>query len=293
VPFRPERLLTFDDGADAALRLADRLGIPCDRIEVHTFPDDERRVRVPPGGRHAAIYRPLDRPNAKLVELLLAASALRDGGVTELCLIAPYLPYMRQDIAFRPGEAVSQAVVGGLLAGAFDRFVAVDPHLHRTPDLSSVFRGKPALTLAAAPALAHTIDDMAVVIGPDEESEVLVRAIAAPGHRTWMVARKERRGDRDVRMTLPDEPSLAGRRVAIVDDMITSGTTIMTLAELARQRGAMSIDVYVTHALYDEEVARAFVGAGIGRAVSCDGIPHPSNGISLAETIAMGLKQWQ
>ena len=100
----------------AAERLAQALGVPCRTVTVHRFPDGESLVRVEPSPETAFLYRSLDHPNDKLVELLLAVSALRANGAAKVVLIAPYLAYMRQDIAFHDGEAISQRVVGKLLA---------------------------------------------------------------------------------------------------------------------------------------------------------------------------------
>ncbi len=83
----------------------------------------------------AVLLRSLYQPNDKLVELLLAARAARGLGVRHLTLVAPYLAYMRQDIAFHPGEAVSQRIVGPFLASLFDAVVTVDRHLHRVATL--------------------------------------------------------------------------------------------------------------------------------------------------------------
>ncbi|MCZ4328253.1 ribose-phosphate pyrophosphokinase-like domain-containing protein, partial [Brachybacterium paraconglomeratum] len=85
-----------------------------------------------------ALYRSLDQPNEKLVELLLAARTARTLGAPHLTLVAPYLPYMRQDIAFSPGEAVSQRIVGPFLASLVDAVITVDPHLHRVASLRDV-----------------------------------------------------------------------------------------------------------------------------------------------------------
>jgi ribose-phosphate pyrophosphokinase len=292
----PELILGFADGGQGARDLAGALDIPFETIEVHRFPDDERRVRVPRSAARVAICRSLDNPNAKLIELLLAAAAVRDCGAGDVCLVAPYLPYMRQDIAFRTGEAVSQAVIGRVLASSFDRFVAVDPHLHRTLSLSQVFGGKPALALTAAPAIAERIgsaNGQAIIIGPDEESAPLARAVAEPFGWPWLTARKQRFGDRDVRMVLPADAALASRRVIIVDDIITSGTTIVTLAGLAREAGAASVDAYVTHAMFDDAAAAAMTRAGVRSIVSCDGVPHPSNAVPLSALIARGLRSWR
>src|SRR6478672_6773604 len=126
---------SLPSGLEQAKRLARRLDVPVREIEVHEFPDGEMRVTVSPGIPATIIYAPLDHPNDKLLAILLAAEALRRNGARRLVLAAPYLCYMRQDAAFRAGEAISQKVVGTLLANAVDRIVTVDAHLHRTPDI--------------------------------------------------------------------------------------------------------------------------------------------------------------
>ena len=133
------------DAAD----LAARLGVPVHEIDVHAFPDGEIRVTVGPASATTIIYASLDRPNDKLVALLFAAEALRRGGANRLVLVAPYLCYKRQDAAFNEGEAISQKVIGLLLARHFDRVVTVDAHLHRTPHIAEVFPGRAVASLGA------------------------------------------------------------------------------------------------------------------------------------------------
>ncbi|WP_417450973.1 ribose-phosphate pyrophosphokinase-like domain-containing protein, partial [Kordiimonas sp.] len=97
----------FPGFEDDARVLASALDAPCWPLEIHTFPDGESRIRVVPGTGTAIVFASLDHPDSKLVPLFLAAAALRDNGATRVILICPYLCYMRQDTAFRPGEAVS------------------------------------------------------------------------------------------------------------------------------------------------------------------------------------------
>ena len=112
-------------------------------------------------GRPAApttiLYASLDRPNEKLIVLSFAADALRRGGAKRLILLAPYLCYMRQDAAFRDGEAISQKVIGALIAGCVDRVITVDAHLHRTPDIRAVFPGIVSDNLSAMQPIAETL----------------------------------------------------------------------------------------------------------------------------------------
>jgi ribose-phosphate pyrophosphokinase len=143
-------LQSLPTSAVDAARLAERLGVAMHAIELHRFPDGELRVTVAPAAATVIVYASLDQPNDKLLALSFAAEALRRGGAKRLVLMAPYLCYMRQDAAFRDGEAVSQTVIGKMLAGSFDRVITVDAHLHRTKDIRDVFPGIEAENLSAA-----------------------------------------------------------------------------------------------------------------------------------------------
>lgn len=287
----------FPDSAAAARALAGALGLACVPIDIHSFPDGESRVRVIAAAPSAIVLCSLHQPNTKLLELILAAEALRDTGAQSLILVAPYLAYMRQDKAFLRGEAVSQRVIGRLLAGCFDRFVSVDPHLHRTPSLGDVFGGKPALTLTAAPAIsahikARGLSPQTLLIGPDEESRAWVAAVAAPLDYAWVTATKVRHGDRHVTIALPAAVEIRGRPIIVIDDVISSGGTLRRLAESLRARGATSIEAYTTHALFSPEDTQGLKDSGVNAVYSCNSVPHRTNAIDLTSTLADGLKQW-
>jgi ribose-phosphate pyrophosphokinase len=194
----------FAESLQAAHRLADLLGIDCRAVNVRRFPDGESLVRVEDTQRTAILYRSLDHPNEKLVELMLAASALRDRGASCIVLVAPYLGYMRQDIAFQPGEAVSQKVIGTLLAAHFDMLVTVDPHLHRTASLAAVAPGIDAVAVSAAETLVELlrpeITSAVMLIGPDAESRPWVETVAAPLGLQVLVGEKRRLGDLHVQL---------------------------------------------------------------------------------------------
>ncbi len=131
-----ELLLHFDEEQASTARLGAAAGIATHCISRHRFPDGELKLSLPaslPG--RVVLFRSLDQPNEKLVELLLTAQSARQLGAQHLTLAAPYLAYMRQDIAFNPGEVISQRVVGRFLASLFDAVITVDPHLHRVATL--------------------------------------------------------------------------------------------------------------------------------------------------------------
>ncbi|MFB6462350.1 ribose-phosphate pyrophosphokinase [Bradyrhizobium tunisiense] len=289
-------LQTLPGGSDAAKRLAARLGLSCSEIAVHRFPDGELRVAVAPPTDIVLLYAPLDQPNDKLIALLFAAEALRRGGAKRLVLIAPYLCYMRQDAAFHAGEAISQRAMGGLLATIVDRIVTVDAHLHRTPDIASVFPGIEAENLSAMPAIANAlargggIDPATIVIGPDMESEPWVNDVASRLGLQHTVARKTRHGDRSVAISFADPGLLAGRPALMVDDIVSSGTTLMATAKALTAMGATAVDAIVTHALFPAGMIAAFAEAGIRSVRSTDSVPHPTNAIALDEILAATLR---
>ncbi|MCK5359577.1 MAG: ribose-phosphate pyrophosphokinase-like domain-containing protein, partial [Gammaproteobacteria bacterium] len=201
-------LLGFPEYSTPAQDLATAAGLDYAEIEVHRFPDGESQLRLPyPLPEHIVICRSLNQPNEKLVELALAASTARDLGAGKVTLVAPYLCYMRQDKAFNPGEAVSQRIIGKLLANWFDGLITVDPHLHRVHHLDDAVPVAKAKALNATEAMADYLDgrlDNPLLIGPDEESEQWVAAIARRNQLDFHVARKVRFGDSDVQVTLPE-----------------------------------------------------------------------------------------
>ena len=285
----------FPDSIEGAGRLAAALECPLSEVSLHRFPDGESLVRIDGAAETAIVYRSLNRPNEKLVELMLAASALRDAGTGTLILVTPYLCYMRQDVAFHPGEAVSQKAVGRFLDGIFDGIVTVDPHLHRTPDLSAVFPGSRAVALSAAPLFVDRLQSDGagkdtVLVGPDAESRQWVEAVAKPLGLDVLIGEKTRRGDRGVDIELPGREQAAGRPAVIIDDVVSTGATLVQCARQLTGAGAAPIEVLAVHALWGDDDERLLRAAGISRLRSTDSIPHASNAIPLAPLIAEALR---
>lgn len=289
-------LYTFAHGAAGAAELGSALGFDARQIDVHTFPDGESLVRVPSVPDTAIVYCPLDRPNEKLIALMLAADAFRRGGARRLVLVAPYLCYMRQDKAFHAGEAVSQQAVSRLLSACFDRVVTVDAHLHRVSSIGEVFPGIEADNLLAAKAIAHFAAEkghgkQTIVLGPDEESVQWVAQLADELGARHAVGRKIRRGDQDVEIEFPDDPDVAGNPVLVVDDIVSSGGTILSAVSAMKERGAATIHVAVTHALFGKAVEEKILFAGASAIWSTTSVPHQTNTISLAGILAEVLRR--
>lgn len=286
-------LLAFEDEADLAARLAAELRCGHALVGTHRFPDGETRLRLPPAlPSRVVLLRGLQQPNDKLLPLLLAAAGARELGAERLTLVCPYLGYMRQDAAFTPGEVVSQRHVGRLLSGAFDAVVTVDPHLHRVATLDAVVPGTCCRVESAAPllgALAAQRAPGALLLAPDEEGGQWARAAAAAHGLDSAVCHKDRHGDRDVAVALP-AVDVGGRAVVLVDDVASTGSTLVDAARGCLARGAASVDVAVTHGLFVDDAVERLRAVGVRWIWSSDTVSHPTNAVSVVGLLAQAVQ---
>ena len=276
--------------AATAGRLAGALDVPLSKIVVHRFPDGETlpHVQAPVAGT-AVLYRSLDRPDGKLVDLLLSADALRRAGAGRVVLVAPYFCYLRQDAVFAPGQPLSRDVVAPMISRAVDAVVTVQAHLHRTADLDSLL-GVPAMNLLPVGPLAAALpayDQPPLVLGPDRESAPWVNAWADRLGGGAVTLRKTRQGDQDV--VEADDAGVAlarGRPALIIDDIASSGATLVQAVKVLQHVGASSIDIAVVHAMTTPAVTEALMRGGVRRFVSTDSIRHSTNAAALAPMLA-------
>lgn len=286
-------ILAFPDYISQAQRLAARLDAPLVEVVLHHFPDGESLIRLPPSlPEHLIVCRSLNQPNDKLIELLLCATTARELGAKRLTLVSPYLSYMRQDIANQPGEAVSQRIVGKLLADLFDDVLAVDPHLHRISSLTQAIPIKNAISLTAADQIGAFLKQQfnhALLLGPDSESEQWVGAIAGNIGFDYVIADKNRLGDKRVEMTLP-AGDFRNQPVVIIDDMASTGRTLAKAAGLLQAAGSKDIYAVVTHALFCGDAYTHILDAGVKTIWSTDSIDHPTSCIKLDGLLADAIK---
>jgi len=281
-------LFSFPHNRQHAEPLAKQLNITHHPINIHRFPDDESLVTLPgQSDEHIILFCSLEHPNNKLIELLFCSQTLRARGTKRLSLIAPYLCYMRQDTANQPGEAISQRIIGQLLAEQFDDVITVDPHLHRINDLHQVIPLKHVLTLTAAPLIHDFLKEQltdAILLGPDQESLQWVQQIAQERF-DFAIASKIRHGDQAVEITLPHN-DFSTRPVVIIDDVVSTGFTLSQTVQQLRDTGASQINVMVTHPLFCDNAESRVLQSGVNAIWSTDSISHSSNVISLTELLS-------
>lgn len=283
-------LLAFPGMEPLGKSLAGLVNAAFGEIKLHRFPDGESLVTLPDGlvGRDVAILAALRDPDQVALPLRFAAETARELGAARVGLIAPYLAYMRQDRRFEPGQAVSAPLFARFLEQAFDWLVTADPHLHRIAGLDEIF-SIPAERVVTAPLLAewigaHVADP--VLLGPDGESKQWVAEVAQLTGCPYEVLQKHRSGDRQVEVSMPQQAMLDARTPVILDDIASSGRTMIEAVGRLKAIGAAPPVCVLIHALFGGNAYDDILAAGAARVVSTDSIPHPSNAISLALALA-------
>lgn len=305
----PDRLYPLFDPAGVGARTAASCSIPLGELRYRHFPDGESYVRILDdcAGQHVAIFAQLDQPDVKLPGLIFTAVQLREMGAASVGLIAPYLPYMRHDDRFHPGEALSSRIISDWLQSHMDWLLTVDPHLHRYQDLAELYR-IPTQALSATAAMQGWLQShcpQACIVGPDAESEQWVRPLAEQIQAPWWVLRKVRSGDRDVAVSTTgaeysdDEHSIVERmrsgalKPVLVDDILSTGMTIKQAAEQLADLGITDPVCLVTHALFSdhhpEDVAPFTLDGSVQQIISSNTIAHPSNGLDITPVLATAL----
>ena len=260
------------------------------QLEMTRFPDGESYLRfdTDPNGRHIVLLARLNDPDTKLFSLLLAARTARDLGAESVGLLAPYMPYLRQDAAFRQGESVSARHIGATLSDVFSWVVTLDPHLHRLTRLEDVF-SIPAATATSTGAIAAWISEnieSPIICGPDAESEQWVRKIAQACGAPHLVFEKTRYNANSVEVDVGPDIKFEGHTPVIVDDIISTGGTVISLSRKLVRMGSQQAICCVVHALFSSDADRRILEAGFDRVVSTNSISHRTNSIDVSSALA-------
>jgi ribose-phosphate pyrophosphokinase len=287
-------IVALPGAAALAAQLATRLHCAWTELALHRFPGSEALVRLdaPVHGRCVVFAGSLQQPDDKTLPLLFAADAARELGASQVGLVAPYLAYMRQDQRFRPGEAVTSRSYARLLSCSLDFLITVDPHLHRWRSLAELYPIRTQV-VASAPLVARWVTRHVtnpLLVGPDQESEQWVSEVASLVGAPWTVMTKQRRGDHDVTVTLSQRGRWKGHTPVLLDDIVSTGHTLLGASEALRRAGLAAPVCVVVHALFEPDAQWRLVEGGLSRVVSCDTIAHPTNAIRTGPLLARALR---
>jgi ribose-phosphate pyrophosphokinase len=260
---------------------------------IRRFPDGESYVRILTDVQDAKVVLvcTLHQPDQKLLPLYFLAKTARAQGAAHVCLIAPYLAYMRQDIQFHPGEAVTSRYFADLMSETVDSLITIDPHLHRFHHMHELY-AIPAQALHAAPTLAHWVKEhisKPILIGPDEESLQWVSEVAGLADAPYLVLNKTRLGDREVQVTQPEMANYQAHTPVLVDDIISTARTMIETVQHLKHLTLQPPVCIGVHAVFADGAYEALLQAGAAQVITCNTIPHASNGIQVEELLAKAL----
>lgn len=271
--------------------------LPIERgiVSSRVFPDGEAYLRIdtPVDDRCCIVLADLAHPDSKYLPLAFLLATLREFGASSVGLVAPYLSYMRQDRRFIEGEALTSRIFARMLSAQIDWLVTVDPHLHRYHSLNQIY-SVPTRVVQGAPALADWLRGQTnlLLVGPDAESEQWVAEIARRSGHPFVVGAKRRYGDRDVVVTLPTLTSFAGRTAIIIDDVISSGQTVVKCMDALQQQGIQQISCAAVHGIFAGDIDNTLVQRGLTQLITTNSIPHSSNVVDLTDSLLEPIRQF-
>jgi ribose-phosphate pyrophosphokinase len=289
-------VLAIPGSAAQARGIGERLGAEVIVPDVRRFPDGEIYVKLPRELRDedvivvGSLY---PEPAEQFLTIAFVAATARDLGARRVGLVAPYLAFMRQDARFHPGEGVTSDYFAKLVSGAVDWMVTVDPHLHRRHSLEGLYT-IPTHIARAAPAIADWVASEVrdpMLIGPDAESEQWVSAVADKCGAPFVILEKTRRGDRDVSISEPPH-EWNGHTPVLIDDIVSTGKTMVEATRRLREAGSKAPMCVAIHAVFADNVHDELLSAGAAGIVTCDTIPHESNRICVADSIAEAARRF-
>ncbi len=257
-----------------AKRVADAAGFEIANVVFRKFPDGEIYVRVEEEDECVVIGSV--NSNDDLVTLVLTLDALENPIV-----VVPYMGYARQDRAFNPGEAVSIRAMARILEERAEKVVTVNIHSEQAASYFKKLRNLDAMPVIGE----HFRDSDVIMIAPDKGSMERVEVAAKTANCEWDYLEKTRIDATTVEIA-PKNLDVAGRDVVIVDDIISTGGTVIEASKRLRELGARSVSAVCVHAVLAGFAAIKLFNAGIKDIISTDTIECAFSRISVAHIIA-------
>lgn len=284
-------------GTHLAKTIAKKLNKTYHELEVTKFPDSELKLRftVPLKGRYVVLVQSFyGEINDCIVEILFAAETARDLGAKEVILVAPYFPYLRQDKRFHPGECISLRTIAQNIDENFNRVLIIDPHLHRERTLEHIFRIK-SKKLTANPLIVDYIKKKIknpLIIGPDWESYKWAQMVAEEIGCDFAIMEKTRFSATKVEVKLNKKVAIGTKNLIFIDDMISTGNTLLRAIEAMKNLGAKKVTCFAVHGILVNKALERLQKAG-ATVITSNTIPNKVAKIDVSNMIANALKTIQ
>jgi ribose-phosphate pyrophosphokinase len=275
-----QALQVFSGTSNRALaqEICDFLQIPLGAASIDRFPNDELRLRIEQNVRGSDVFvvqsmsEPVDQ---HIMQLLIMIDALRRGSADRITAVVPYFAYAKQEKKTAPREPISAKLVANLLtvAGA-DRVLTVDLHAAAIEGFFDI----PVDHLRGAALLADYVQSLGlqnlVVVSPDAGGVARANDFRYRiGASLAIIAKQRLRPDAVEVIEMVGD--VRGRTAVIVDDMVSTGGTLLEAAHLVRERGAAAVYVVATHAILAGNAAKRMRSGVLDRAILTNTIAVP------------------
>jgi ribose-phosphate pyrophosphokinase len=268
-----------------AFKVAKLLNTKLTRVEYKKFPDNEIYVRVVDeiNDDEAVIINTQKNQNDAIVETILLCDALRDEGVKNITLVAPYLAYARQDKKFNPGEAISIRALAKIYSNIVDRLITINPHETHIKDFFTI----PFIYGDAIPKLAEYVKDKLdnpIVLAPDKGALEFAKTASKILNAEYDYLEKTRLSPTEIQIA-PKTLDAKDRDVLIVDDIISTGGTMATAVKLLKEQGAKKIIAACVHPVLIGDALNKLYSAGVEEVVGTDTYLSEVSKVSVAEIV--------
>ncbi|MBR4697219.1 MAG: ribose-phosphate diphosphokinase [Candidatus Methanomethylophilaceae archaeon] len=263
----------------------------CEFIQASTtrFPDGECYTRLDRESIDSdAVIIQNTYPDGNLIEMLLIRDAAITLGAKRITMVIPYFGYARQDRLFKPGEPMSARVMCDILDRICDKVITID--LHKESTLDNFTHAHKDLKAAGPIAEYFKGKGIDMVLSPDIGASARAKDV---GDRLGVPhdhLEKTRLSGTEVRIA-PAKADCAGKRILIVDDMISTGGTIIAAAAALKQAGAVSVSVACTHGVFVNNAIENLRGSQLEKVLCCNTIDTMFSEISVAGIIADELRK--
>lgn len=282
-----------------AKNIAKGIGATYSKTQVSSFPDGDLYIKfgTEVKGKKVIIVESF-QPNSykAMMDIIFAAQGAKQQGAKKVVICAPYLAFMRQDKMFNPGECVSAPIMAKLLNENVDKLLTVDPHLHRIRKMKEVFT-IPAKNLTANSVIGEfvakrykTSKKNLMIMGPDWESYQWADEIAKIVGVKDTVLHKDRHSARNVDVKLVEEVDLKNKVIVIVDDIISTGNTMIKACIKSKKLGARKVIAVGVHGLFVENGLKK-MEKHFDEIFSVNTINHETNKIDVSPVFITELKK--
>ncbi len=272
-----------------ASRLAKELDVKLGTVDTKRFPDGECYVRIHDDlEREDVILVQSTRSDLEVVELLLLQDAIQEFRVRSLITVVPYFGYARQDKMFNRGEAISARAMIQAIQRNTDTLLMVDVH-----NLSILTHFDiPVENISGMLQIAHYLKDAGaeMVLSPDEGSVSRARIVGQIIGTSVDYLEKTRIDGETVKITTK-MLDVYRKRVAIVDDIIATGGTIVEASRQLKDQGAKEVIAACTHGLFAQGALQKLEKV-VDTIVSSDTIENETSAVSVAPELAKAIKNY-